>query len=123
MFTGDLISLAAQLTGLLIAVGGILWLIAAHQGDKRWVTRQEREKEDWVSRKEYAAHESAQALRLAEVVVEPMRAMADEMKTMAITQQKTLEGQVRQEEINKSIGRSLDDLRDAIHELRGGRAS
>lgn len=63
--------------------------------------------------------EENQAQRLAEVILKPLDDIAKRIAAMADIQNQTLRGQVRQEEINKSIGRSLDEIRDDVRDLRG----
>ncbi len=98
---------AVQLVGLGAALTIPLAALAALRGDARWLTR-----------KEWEVSEKNQAQRLAEVVIGPLEKIARQMEAISVVQAKTLEGQVRQEEINKSIGRSLDDLRDDIKDLK-----
>ena len=97
--------------GQLILLGGAVAVpvaaLAALRGDERWVTR-----------KEWKVAEEHQAQRLAEVIMAPLKDIAHRMEAVAHAQGKMAEGQVRQEEINRAIGRSLDELRDDLQEIK-----
>lgn len=107
MSVRDWVEFLVQLLALAAAVTVPIAALAALRGDVRWVTRRE-----WL------VSEENQAQRLAEVILKPLGDIAERFEAMAAIQNKTLQGQVRQEEINKSIGRSLDDIRDDLKELR-----
>lgn len=55
--------------------------------------------------------QKSQAERLAEVVVAPLKRIAERLDALA-------QAWTRQEEINRSIGRSLDQLREELQDAR-----
>uniref|UniRef100_A0A6M3K128 Uncharacterized protein n=1 Tax=viral metagenome TaxID=1070528 RepID=A0A6M3K128_9ZZZZ len=104
----DWVEFLVQIVLLAGAVTVPIAALGALRGDARWLTR-----------REWKVAEENQAQRLAEVILKPLDDIAKRIAAMADIQNQTLRGQVRQEEINKSIGRSLDEIRDDVRDLRG----
>lgn len=100
MTAAEWVSFAVQLLTLAAALALPLWALIEIRGRRVFVTREE-----------WEMHERNQAERIAEVVVRPLEKIAERMDAIA-------HAQTRQEEVNRSIGRSLDDIREQVRELR-----
>ena len=76
-----------------------------------WALIELRARNLFVTRKEYDEDRLAEEKRTTELLIKPLTRIADRMDALATTQ-------ARHEEANRGIGRSLDNLRDDLRELR-----
>jgi len=118
MFMGLGIKEWLEVLGRMIEMGAAvtvpLWALFEIRGRKIWLTRDEWRQfkpSEYVSRREWEMAQKSQAERLAEVVVAPLKKIAERLDALA-------QAWTRQEEINRSIGRSLDQLREELQDAR-----